>query len=236
MARALGIRDALHRRGRPRAGREPSGRRQRIYKPSDAQIAFHLARFVDNVRSLSIDAVVVRQNWLKAYDFVTDRAAVTLNEYARENDPFAKVGRETVAVEVTSVVRASDTSFQVRWLERSFEGGALKDTKRLTGHVLHRHHAAAHGRAGAQEPARHLRARLQLVAGRQPRESRNEHAPLMASCWRLRWPSAPAPPGCRCRRSRSSTAPRSRRPSASRSRSRRSNTSRCPSRCRCPGS
>ena len=49
------------------------------------------------------------------------------------NDPFAKVGRETVAVEVASVVRASETSFQVRWLERSFEGGALKDTRRLTG-------------------------------------------------------------------------------------------------------
>jgi type IV secretory pathway TrbF-like protein len=58
---------------------------------------------------------------------------VTLNEYARENDPFAKVGRETVAVEVTSVVRASESSFQVRWLERVFEGGALKDTKRVTG-------------------------------------------------------------------------------------------------------
>ena len=82
---------------------------------------------------LPIDPVVVRQNWLKAYDFVTDRAAVTLNEYARDNDPFARVGRETVAVEVASVVRASDSSFQVRWLERIFEGGALKDTKRLTG-------------------------------------------------------------------------------------------------------
>ncbi len=104
-----------------------------VYKPSDAQIAFHLARFVENVRSLSIDAVVVRQNWLKAYDFVTDRAAVTLNEYARENDPFAKVGRETVAIEVTSVVRASEASFQIRWLEKSFEGGAPKATNRLTG-------------------------------------------------------------------------------------------------------
>jgi type IV secretory pathway TrbF-like protein len=117
----------------PRGGARAVGPAAETYKPSDAQIAFHLARFVDNVRSLSIDPVVVRQNWLKAYDFVTDRAAVTLNEYARDNDPFAKVGRETVAVEVTSVVRASDSSFQVRWLERIFEGGALKDTKWLTG-------------------------------------------------------------------------------------------------------
>jgi type IV secretion system protein VirB5 len=117
----------------PRGGARAVGPAVESYKPSDAQIAFHLARFVDNVRALSIDPVVVRQNWLKAYDFVTDRAAVTLNEYARDNDPFARVGRETVAVEVASVVRASDSSFQVRWLERIFEGGALKDTKRLTG-------------------------------------------------------------------------------------------------------
>ena len=104
-----------------------------IYRPSDAQIAFHLARFVEHVRALSIDPVVVRQSWLKAYDFVTSTAAVTLNAYARDNDPFTRVGRETVAVDVVSVVRASDATFQVRWIERSFEGGAPKETKRLTG-------------------------------------------------------------------------------------------------------
>jgi type IV secretion system protein VirB5 len=117
----------------PKGGTRAVGPAAGAYKPTDAQIAFHLARFVDNVRSLSIDPVVVRQNWFKAYDFVTDKAAVTLNEYARENDPFAKVGRESIAVEVASVVRASDSSFQVRWQERTFEGGALKDTRRLTG-------------------------------------------------------------------------------------------------------
>ena len=79
------------------------------YRPSDAQIAFHLARFIENVRSLSIDPVVVRQNWLNAYDYATERAALTLNEYAREHDPFAGIGRITVAVEIASVVRASDT-------------------------------------------------------------------------------------------------------------------------------
>jgi type IV secretion system protein VirB5 len=116
-----------------RGGARAVGPALESYKPSDAQIAFHLARFVDNVRSLSIDPVVVRQNWLKAYDYVTDKAAVTLNEYARDNDPFSKIGRFSIAVEVTSVVRASESSFQVRWLERTFEGGAYKDTKFLTG-------------------------------------------------------------------------------------------------------
>ena len=75
------------------------------YQPQDAQIAHHLARFIERVRSLSIDPVVVRQNWLEAYHSTTDRGATTLNDYARANDPFTRVGKESVTVEVTSVVR-----------------------------------------------------------------------------------------------------------------------------------
>lgn len=103
------------------------------YKPSDAQIAYHLARFVQNVRSLSIDPVVVRQNWLEAYDYATDRAAQVLNAFARTDDPFKAVGERTVSVEVTSVVRASDDSFQVKWSEQTWQNGSLAKTERWTG-------------------------------------------------------------------------------------------------------
>jgi VirB8 protein len=60
------------------------------YRPTDPQIAWHLARFVENVRAIPADPVIVRQNWLAAYDFITDKGAVALNDYARANDPFAK--------------------------------------------------------------------------------------------------------------------------------------------------
>ncbi len=103
------------------------------YEPTDAQIAFHLARFITNVRSLSIDPIVVRQNWLAAYDFATDRAAATLNAYARENDPFKSIGERSVSVEITSVVRGSDDSFTVRWSEKTFVSGSLAKTERYTG-------------------------------------------------------------------------------------------------------
>jgi type IV secretion system protein TrbF len=103
------------------------------YEPSDAQIAAELARFIEHVRGVSIDPVVVKQNWLKAYDYATDRAAQTLNDYARENDPFAKIGQRSVSVEITSVVRASPTSFQLRWREKAFENGSLAGTQSFTG-------------------------------------------------------------------------------------------------------
>ncbi len=105
----------------------------KVYQPTDAQIAYYLAQFVDKFRSLSTDPIVVRKNWLSVYDFATDKAANRLSEYARSNDPFTKVGKQTVSIEVTSVVRASKTSFQVRWQERVFENGSLTATHRYTG-------------------------------------------------------------------------------------------------------
>ena len=102
------------------------------YRPADAQIAWHLGRFITNVRSVSTDPVLVRQNWLAAYDFATDRAALFLNEYARTNDPFSAIGTRSVSVQVTSVVRASDSSFQVKWTEQVFERGSLAGTTRWT--------------------------------------------------------------------------------------------------------
>ncbi|WP_110958426.1 conjugal transfer protein TrbF [Acidovorax sp. ST3] len=102
------------------------------YQPADAQIAFHLARFISGVRSLSIDPIVVRQSWLEAYDYTTDKGAAVLNDYARTNDPFSRIGQQLVAVQVNSVVRASDTSFQVRWTERRYVNGEAAGLDRWT--------------------------------------------------------------------------------------------------------
>ena len=102
------------------------------YEPSDAQIAYHLARFIENVRSLSIDPIIVRQNWLRAYDYATTRGANTLNDHAQTHDPFSKVGQRTVTVDVTSIVRSSKDSFEIRWREQSFENGSLAETEHYT--------------------------------------------------------------------------------------------------------
>ncbi|MER9246877.1 conjugal transfer protein TrbF [Mesorhizobium sp. M0590] len=102
------------------------------YRPTDPQIAWHLARFIEEVRSIPADPVIVRQNWLRAYDYTTDRGAISLNDYARLNDPFAKVGKLQIAIEVSSVIRASPDSFRVAWIERRYENGTLAGTERWT--------------------------------------------------------------------------------------------------------
>ncbi|CAH1653178.1 Conjugative transfer protein TrbF [Hyphomicrobiales bacterium] len=102
------------------------------YRPTDPQIAWHLARFIEQVRGLPSDPIVLRQAWLRAYDFTTDRGAVALNEFARSNDPFTRVGRQQVSVEVSSVIRASPDSFRVAWTEQHYENGQLSRTERWT--------------------------------------------------------------------------------------------------------
>lgn len=102
------------------------------FRPTDPQIAWHLGRFIEQVRSIPADPIIVRQNWLRAYEWTTDRGAGALNDYARTNDPFTKVGKQQIAVDVSSVIRASPDSFRVAWTERHFENGQLSGTERWT--------------------------------------------------------------------------------------------------------
>jgi type IV secretory pathway TrbF-like protein len=102
------------------------------YTPSDPQIAWYLAQFIQDVRGVPADPIVVRQNWLQAYDFTTTAGATALNEYARADDPFAKLGKQQIAIDVSSVIRASPDSFRVAWVEHRYQDGALADTTRWT--------------------------------------------------------------------------------------------------------
>jgi type IV secretion system protein TrbF len=102
------------------------------YQPTEAQIAYHLARFIEDIRGLPIDPIVLREQWLRAYDFTTDRGAAALNDFARTNDPFANLGKMQISVEVSSVIRASPDSFRVAWIQRAYENGSLATTERWT--------------------------------------------------------------------------------------------------------
>ena len=105
------------------------------WSPTDPQIAFHLARFIEHVRSIPADPIVLRKDWLSAYDFTTASGAQILNEYARLNDPFAEIGKRQVAVDVSSVIRASKDSFRIAWTERRYQDGSLLETSRWSAIV-----------------------------------------------------------------------------------------------------
>ncbi len=99
-------------------------------RATDPMIAWTLARFITDVRTISSDPVVMRQAWLRAYDFTDADGAAALSDHARRSDPFAQVGRAQVVVTISSVVRATPSRFRVAWTEQRYADGQLGATER----------------------------------------------------------------------------------------------------------
>jgi type IV secretory pathway TrbF-like protein/sugar phosphate permease len=104
-------------------------------RPADAQIAFLLAQFVEDISSLSTDPVVVRTKWARAYAMTTPRGADALNRFATDSLRSTKIGTQAIIAHVTSVVRASDEAFEVHWRELTYQNGAPIRIEHLTGLV-----------------------------------------------------------------------------------------------------
>lgn len=102
------------------------------YTPTDAQVSYFLGRFVRLVREIPTDGVVLRQNWFEAYRFLTPPAAQRLNEMARDDDPFAKLGSTARTTIITSVVQRSEHSWQVSWIEAT-HGADARANQSFTG-------------------------------------------------------------------------------------------------------
>src|SRR3546814_5687923 len=68
-------------------------------------------------------------------DCTQESGGEALNEYARLNDPFAEIGKRQVAVDGSSVIRASKDSFRIAWTERRYQDGSLLETSRWSAIV-----------------------------------------------------------------------------------------------------
>ena len=106
------------------------------YVPQGQEISYFLGKFVNMVRAVPLDPVVVRRNWTDAYQFMRQSAATQLDEWARKpNSPLSKIGEQTIATDVIAVTPvAGSRSYQVRWRELVYsKEGALKDSYIMSG-------------------------------------------------------------------------------------------------------
>ncbi|QGZ94957.1 conjugal transfer protein TrbF [Terricaulis silvestris] len=103
------------------------------WSPSNAQVAFHLGHFIRLVRSLPTDGVVLRENWLQAYRFLTPQAAAQLTEIARQDDPFLSLGRVGRTVHIRSIIARSNNAWEVSWVERATNATGTTDPEIYTG-------------------------------------------------------------------------------------------------------
>ncbi|MBT9444658.1 MAG: conjugal transfer protein TrbF [Hyphomonadaceae bacterium] len=103
------------------------------WSPTQTQTAYHLGRFVRLVRSLPTDGVVLRENWLDAYKYLTPAAAARLTEMARADDPFMSLGRVGRTVHIRSIIARSGNTWEVSWTERSTNETGTPDPQLYTG-------------------------------------------------------------------------------------------------------
>jgi type IV secretory pathway TrbF-like protein len=99
------------------------------YQPGPMEVKFFLAQFIRYVRAVSLDPVVIKQNWLRAYSLLRPEAAGLLNELTQKdpNSPLAKIGKVLVSVQPLSILQIPETnSYQLRWKETVFASHGTK--------------------------------------------------------------------------------------------------------------
>lgn len=103
--------------------RGPAGKTVAEYNPSEATIKYHLRRFIEDTRTVSADAAVLKRNWVDAYQLVTPRGGNMLTAYVSkpENEPFRRSQDERVNAEVVAMVRVSTDTWQIDWREAQFD-------------------------------------------------------------------------------------------------------------------
>lgn len=97
-----------------------------LSRPSQAAIQPQGREFVRTMRGLATDPIVVRERWMQVYAGVTPRGAPLLQSYARERDPFGKVGKVSIAVDVQRVLPLTETSDDVQWNETIYDTNGVK--------------------------------------------------------------------------------------------------------------
>ncbi len=99
------------------------------YQLGQLEIKYFLTQFIRFVRSLPLDPVVIKQNWLRAYSYLRHDAAGLLNEMANseQNNPLRKIGKLVVSIQPISIVQVPETnSYQMRWRETAYSSGGQK--------------------------------------------------------------------------------------------------------------
>lgn len=93
------------------------------------EIKYFLTQFIRFVRSVPLDQVLIKQNWIRAYSFLRKDAAELLNEMTNkdENSALKKIGKVVVSIQPISVVLIPETnSYQVRWKETAYSSSGNK--------------------------------------------------------------------------------------------------------------
>lgn len=103
--------------------------------------SYFVKQFVREARSVSVDAQINRQQEIAAYSFVGGAATQTLSDFYEKNNPSEIANNHVKSIHVTSVLRASKHTFDVRWDEevRKVDTGEIVKTQHFIAKIMYQY-------------------------------------------------------------------------------------------------
>lgn len=100
------------------------------YQPTEAQKEYFIARFIELVRTIPLDPVLAKKNWITAYDFLNNRAAERLNYYFKQSNPTALLGKKTISTQLSDINPISPTTIHINWIETTVNSSGQEESKK----------------------------------------------------------------------------------------------------------
>jgi len=87
------------------------------YTADERIVRYQLAAFIRGARQVMTDRIAMKKGLEQVYAYARGAARTYLDEYYRANNPFEIAKTYAVVPTVTSLLRLSPTSWQIRWTE-----------------------------------------------------------------------------------------------------------------------
>jgi type IV secretion system protein VirB5 len=97
--------------------------RQGEFQVPEAAIFYQVRKFITNIRTIPVDPYVLNTNINECYAMITSSYEQIFTPNLRANSPFPLVGKIRRSIEIESTLRITGNSYQVDWIESTFESG-----------------------------------------------------------------------------------------------------------------
>lgn len=90
--------------------------------------------FINNIRQVDNDSIVIKRKWNKAFDFATDKCAAILNKMYEERRPVELMDNYLVDLKIVSYLEKTRDARELEWIETYYtKTGAVAFRKRYRG-------------------------------------------------------------------------------------------------------
>ncbi|MEI6287205.1 MAG: conjugal transfer protein TrbF [Bacillota bacterium] len=106
------------------------------YVPKNPEVKYFLQEWIIAARGVPSDVVVASRNYKWIYSFLSNKATGEVNLMMQKDDPRQILGKETRQVEIQAVLPVNEQTYQVRWVETTFDiSGKITQQANYTGNI-----------------------------------------------------------------------------------------------------